>query len=329
MIVITGGAGFIGSAVAWELNNRGRTDLFIVDEEEPGPTKSDNLNPLQYEQYIDKHSFRERINERSLEPEPEAIFHLGACSSTTEDDMDFLMDNNVEYTLDLARYALNNDVRFVYASSAATYGDGSKGYSDNHDLIPELEPLNKYGRSKQLVDEHALDHGWLEEIVGLKYFNVYGPNEYHKGEMRSVMNKSFSQARENGTIRLFKSHRDDYEHGRQKRDFLYVKDAVDMTLFFLDNPGLAGIYNVGVGEARTFDALAEAIFGALDRSVDIEYFDMPEEIRPNYQYFTEADLTKIRNAGYTDGLHSLEDGISDYVRSYMITDQPHLVPETA
>jgi ADP-L-glycero-D-manno-heptose 6-epimerase len=326
MKIVTGGAGFIGSALVWALNVRGHEDVLVVDEAELASRKQRNLEPLSFREYLDKHTFRERINDESLDGKPEVIFHLGACSSTTEDDMDYLMDNNVNYTKDLASYALDHDVRFIYASSAATYGDGSKGYSDDHELIPELEPLNKYGRSKQLFDEHALERGWLDEIVGLKYFNVYGPNEYHKGEMRSVQNKSFPQARDEGTIRLFKSHRDDYEHGQQKRDFLYVKDAVDMTLFFMENPDLAGIYNVGVGEARTFDDLAKTIFDALGKPVDIEYFDMPEDIRPNYQYFTEAELDKIRSAGYEDELYSLEEGVTDYVQQYLNTDSPHLDP---
>jgi ADP-L-glycero-D-manno-heptose 6-epimerase len=326
MKIVTGGAGFIGSALVWALNERGHEDVLVVDEAEPAPRKQRNLEPLSFREYLDKHTFRKRVNDESLDGAPEVIFHLGACSSTTEDDMDYLRDNNVNYTKDLASYALDHDVRFIYASSAATYGDGSKGYSDDHELIPELEPLNKYGRSKQLFDEHALERGWLDEIVGLKYFNVYGPNEYHKGEMRSVQNKSFPQARDEGTIRLFKSHRDDYEHGQQKRDFLYVKDAVDMTLFFMENPDLAGIYNVGVGEARTFDDLAKTIFDALGKPVDIEYFDMPEDIRPNYQYFTEAELDKIRSAGYEDELYSLEEGVTDYVQQYLNTDSPHLDP---
>ncbi|MFB6346154.1 MAG: ADP-glyceromanno-heptose 6-epimerase [bacterium] len=326
MYVVTGGAGFIGSALVWALNERGITDIVIVDHNLDKREKGNNLLPLNYREFINKDVFIQNIRNLNLDFSPEAIFHLGACSSTTEDDMDFLRRNNVDYSLDLARYALERDIRFIYASSAATYGDGSLGYSDDHELIPELQPLNKYGRSKQLVDEKAFEEGWLDEIVGLKYFNVYGPNEYHKGEMRSVQNKSFPQAREKGTIRLFKSHRNDYEHGQQERDFLYVKDAVDMTLFFLDNPETSGIFNIGVGNARTFDDLAEAIFDALDKPTKIEYFAMPEEIRPNYQYHTEADLTEIRNAGYTEDLYSLEEGIKDYVQNYLLNNSAHLTP---
>lgn len=324
MIVVTGGAGFIGSAVVWALNERGEYEILVVDEANISAKKQKNLEALQYSQYFDKDEFRRRILNDELEPVPDAIVHLGACSSTTEEDMDYLRDNNYQYTVDLAEYGLKNDVRFIYASSAATYGDGSLGYSDKHEMIPKLEPLNKYGLSKQMFDEHALENGWLDEIVGLKYFNVYGPNEYHKGEMRSVIHKSVPQAREDGVIRLFKSHRDDYEHGEQKRDFLYVKDAVEMTLFFLDNPDQAGIHNVGVGEARSFNDLATAIFEALKLPPKIEYFDMPGDIRPNYQYYTEADLTKIREAGYNPEITSLENGIREYVKEYIVTDTPRL-----
>lgn len=323
MIVVTGGAGFIGSALIWELNRRGHDEILVVDRLHEND-KWKNLRNLDFHDYMDKASFRESIRDSDLEYSPEVVFHLGACSATTEMDLDYLMDNNYRYTLDLARWCRDLDIRFIYASSAATYGDGSLGYSDGHDVIPELKPLNPYGFSKQRFDDFALRNGWLSEIVGLKYFNVYGPNEYHKGNMRSVVNKSFPQARDEGTIRLFKSHRDDYEDGQQKRDFLYVKDAVDMTLFFMENPGVNGIYNVGTGEARPFDDLANSLFDALDRPTSIEYFDMPEEIRPNYQYYTQAELSKIREAGYDGDIRSLEDGIRDYVENYLTRDDPYL-----
>lgn len=323
MIIVTGGAGFIGSALIRELNRRGHEDVLVVDELEEGE-KWKNLRSLAFRDYQHKTEFRENVRQGTLPYEPEAVFHLGACSSTTETDATYLMDNNYRYTKELARWALERDIRFVYASSAATYGDGSNGYVDDHELIPELEPLNKYAFSKQRFDELAYREGWLDEIVGLRYFNVYGPNEYHKGEMRSVVNKSYPQVINNGTIRLFKSHRDDVEHGQQKRDFLYVKDAVDMSLSFLENPDLTGIYNVGTGRARPFDDLAASIFDALDEPVEIEYFDMPDHIRPNYQYYTEADLSKLRDAGYDGEITSLEDGIEDYVTNYLQTDDPYL-----
>lgn len=323
MIVVTGGAGFIGSALIWELNQRGHDDILVVDRLHESD-KWKNLRNVNFHDYIDKADFRKTVNDRDLDYSPDVVFHLGACSSTTETDLDYLMDNNYAYTQDLARWSLERDVRFIYASSAATYGDGSRGYSDDHEGIPDLEPLNPYGFSKQRFDDYALRKGWLSDLVGLKYFNVYGPNEYHKGNMRSVVNKSFPQARDEGTIRLFKSHRDDYEDGQQKRDFLYVKDAVDMTLFFMENPDVSGIFNIGTGQPRTFDDLAESIFDALDKPSDIEYFDMPEDIRPNYQYYTEADLTKLREAGYDHDVHDLEEGIRDYVENYLTRENPYL-----
>lgn len=323
MIVVTGGAGFIGSALVWGLNRRGHEDILVVDRLHESD-KWKNLRNVNFVDYMDKEKFRKKIKDRELEYSPEFVFHLGACSSTTETDLDYLMDNNYRYTLDLARWCRDLDIRFVYASSAATYGDGSKGYSDRHETIPGLEPLNPYGFSKQRFDDFAFRQDWLDEIVGLKYFNVYGPNEYHKGDMRSVVNKSFPQAQDNGTIRLFKSHRQDYEDGQQERDFLYVKDAVKMTLFFMENRDVNGIFNIGTGQARTFDDLAKSLFDALDKPVDIEYFDMPEDIRPNYQYYTEADLSKLRNAGYSDDTYSLEDGINDYVQNYLTKKNPYL-----
>lgn len=323
MIVVTGGAGFIGSALVWELNNRGYTNIKIVDDLETGK-KWKNIRSLDYLDYQNKWKFLEDVQEEELAGDVETVFHLGACSATTEEDATYLMKNNYEYTKTLAKWSLNQDIRFIYASSAATYGDGGKGYSDNHDLIPELKPLNKYAFSKLRFDEHAYRKNWLHEIVGLRYFNVYGPNEYHKGNMRSVVNKSFPQAINNGTIKLFKSHRDDIEHGQQKRDFLYVKDAVDMTLFFHENPNITGIYNIGTGQARPFDDLAASVFDALDKPTDIEYFDMPEDIRENYQYYTEADLTKLRDAGYEKTITDLKDGIKDYVVNYLNTDGIYL-----
>ncbi|MFB6346099.1 MAG: ADP-glyceromanno-heptose 6-epimerase [bacterium] len=323
MIVVTGGAGFIGSALVWELNRRGHEDILVVDRLYESD-KWKNLRRIDFLDYLDKQDFLEAVKDDRLEYSPDVVFHLGASSSTTETDLDYLMKNNYGYTRELAKWCLENGSRFIYASSAATYGDGSNGYSDDHENISRLSPLNPYGFSKQRFDEYAHRKGWLSDIVGLKYFNVYGPNEYHKGNMRSVVNKSYPQARDEGTIRLFKSHVSEYEHGQQKRDFLYVKDAVKMTLFFMENPEVNGIYNIGTGTARTFDDLAKSIFDALDKPVDIEYFDMPEDIRPNYQYYTQADLTKLRNAGFTDELHTLEEGIKDYVINYLDSDNGYL-----
>ncbi len=323
MIVVTGGAGFIGSAIVWELNNRGYHEIMVVDR--LGTEKKwRNLRNLEIVDYWDKQEFLSMVGSDDLPVVPEAILHLGACSATTQEDADYLMRNNYQYTKHLARYALEHDSRFIYASSAATYGDGELGYRDDHNLLSQLRPLNKYALSKYVFDLHALHNGWLDDIVGLKYFNVYGPNEYHKGEMRSVIHKSFGQARENSKIRLFKSHREDYKDGEQKRDFLYVKDAVDMSLFFLENPDVNGIFNIGCGEARTFNHLARAVFKTLDLPEKVEYFDMPADIRDRYQYFTEANISKLREAGYEKDIYSLEEGVTDYINNYLLTDDPHL-----
>lgn len=323
MIIVTGGAGFIGSALVWGLNEKGHDDILVVDQFETGQ-KWKNLRSLEYLDYMNKNRFLEHVEEDTLPYDPDGVVHLGACSSTTEDDLEYLMQNNYRYTKELAEWSLQYGIRFLYASSAAVYGDGDKGYSDDHDLIPELKPLNKYAFSKQRFDEFAWRRGWLDDMVGLRYFNVYGPNEYHKGEMRSVVNKSLPQALDEGVIRLFQSHREDIEDGQQKRDFLYVKDAVDMTLHFLENPDLAGVFNIGTGKARPFDDLAEAIFDALDQPTQIEYFEMPDHLRENYQYFTKADLSKLRDSGYDQSITSLEDAVNDYVTNYLLQDDPYL-----
>jgi ADP-L-glycero-D-manno-heptose 6-epimerase len=246
----------------------------------------------------------------------DAVFHLGACSSTTETDVSFLMDNNFEYTKQLTQWSADENIRLIYASSAATYGDGSQGFSDDEEKLETLRPLNPYGYSKQLFDLWAKRNGLLEKIVGLKYFNVFGPNEYHKQEMRSFVLKAFEQINAIGKVRLFKSHRPDYKDGEQKRDFLYIKDAVDMTLFFFDNPKTAGIYNLGAGVARTWNDLAKAVFAAMDKKPNIEYIDMPDSVRNQYQYFTEADISKLRSAGYKKPITPLESAVKDYVQNY-------------
>jgi ADP-L-glycero-D-manno-heptose 6-epimerase len=250
----------------------------------------------------------------------EAIIHMGACSATTETDSNYLMENNYRYTLTLAEHCIKNDIRFIYASSAATYGDGSMGYDDDEKGLIKLQPMNMYGYSKHIFDLKARREGWLNKIAGLKFFNVYGPNEYHKGDMVSVVYKAFNQIKENGYVNLFKSHRQDFEHGEQKRDFIYVMDAVDMVLFFLKNPGKSGIYNIGTGKARMFKDLVTAVFKAMDLEPKIKYMDMPVEIRDRYQYFTEAEMDKIQNIGYNLQPHNLEDGIKDYVQNYLMKD---------
>lgn len=317
MIVVTGGAGFIGSALVWRLNQLGKKNIIIVDRLGIDE-KWKNLVPLAYADYFDKGEFIDKIVNDEIEFEIEAIIHMGANSATTEKDADHLMENNYKYTQALAKYALEKDIRFIYASSAATYGDGSLGFEDTDENCLKLHPLNMYGYSKNIFDVYAYNNGMLNNIVGIKYFNVYGPNESHKGDMRSVVHKAFEQVRDYGKVNLFKSLHPDYKDGEQKRDFVYVKDAVEMTLFFLDHKDKNGLYNVGGGTARTWNALVTALFNAVGKPVNIEYVDMPEHLAEKYQYFTEANLAKIKKVGYRNPLYSLEDGVTDYVKNYLL-----------
>ena len=315
-IVVTGGAGFIGSNVVKSLNELGEDKIFIVDNLDKSE-KWKNLVTLNFEDYIHKDIFLDEIKKGSFDGSVKAIIHLGARSSTTEQDVDFLMKNNYEYTKELAKWSIKNNVRFIYASSAATYGDGSKGFSDAHETIPKLKPLNAYGFSKQIFDLWALKNKILDKIVGLKYFNVYGPGEYHKGDMRSMVLKAYEQIKRDGKIRLFKSYKPEYKDGEQLRDFIYVKDAVDMTLFFLEKPELNGIFNIGTGQPRSWNDLARAVFSSLKMELNIEYIDMPEEIKDKYQYFTRAEMKKIKDAGYEKPLTSLEEAVKDYILNYL------------
>ena len=317
MIAVTGGAGFIGSALVHELNLRGIDEIFIVDSDDH-KEKRQNLAALKYAALQDKITFLANLRHRRL-PAFDAILHMGACSSTTEIDWDYLRKNNLEYTKALARYALEKGIRFIYASSAATYGDGALGYDDDEAAIDALKPLNLYGKSKQDFDLWAREEKALEHIVGLKYFNVYGPNEYHKGDMQSLIRKGFFQIRETGKMRLFKSYKPQYKNGAQERDFLYIKDAVAMTLFFLDRPDVSGLFNVGSGTARNWNDLARALFNAMGRDANIEYIDMPASIRDQYQYHTQAAMDKIIKAGHTHEATSLEEGIRDYVQNFLIS----------
>ena len=268
MIVVTGGAGFIGSALVHALNRRGCTDICVVDIEDH-PEKKKNLAALKFSHLVSPEPFLEQVLAGSLEG-MDTLFHLGACSSTTETNVDFLTRNNFQFTQHLARYCLERDIRFIYASSAATYGDGRQGYSDDVSRLATLKPLNPYGQSKQDFDVWAHQEGVLGRMVGLKYFNVFGPNEYHKEDMRSMVLKGYEQIRNTGKIRLFKSYRNEYGDGQQVRDFVYVQDAVAMTLFFHDHPEINGLFNVGSGQARCWNDLAQALFGAMNRAPVIE-----------------------------------------------------------
>ena len=319
MIIVTGGAGFIGSAIVWELNNRGESDIIIVDELGTD-NKWKNLVGLKFEDFINKNVFLDQVL-TGKHLEVDSIIHMGANSSTTEKDADSLLSNNYEYTKKLAEFCLWNDIKFIYASSAATYGDGSLGFDDDLTLTMKLRPLNMYGYSKILFDVWAIRHDAFKEIVGIKYFNVYGPNEYHKGDMRSVVHKAFEQIRDSGKVKLFKSRNPEYNDGEQKRDFIYVKDAVNMTLHFLEHKEKSGLYNVGSGKARTWNDLVTALFKSLNLPLNIEYIDMPIYLADKYQYFTEATLKRIKQTGYKKQLNSLETGVSDYVKNYLLGKQ--------
>ena len=320
MILVTGGAGFIGSAIVAELNARGVEDILIVDilgKDE----RWKNLRNLSFADYMEADDFSEMVSDSDIEIELDAIIHMGACSDTTERDCSYLAKNNYEFSKLLAGWALEQGARFIYASSAATYGDGSQGFVDDEAQIETLRPLNMYGYSKQMFDLWCKRQGLLDKFVGIKFFNVFGPNEYHKADMRSFIIKAFQQINETGGVKLFKSHLPDFSDGGQLRDFIYVKDAVDMTLFFLERPDLGGIYNVGTGNARNWNDLAKATFTAMGKETNIEYIPMPEHLQGKYQYYTQADITKIRNAGYEKDTTTLEDAIADYVQNYLMKDE--------
>ncbi|HEU4586328.1 MAG TPA: ADP-glyceromanno-heptose 6-epimerase [Gemmatimonadaceae bacterium] len=320
-VLVTGGAGFIGSALVWGLNARG-IDAVVIADRLGTSDKWRNLAPLRFEDYLEADDLFPRLESGSL-GEFSLVLHMGACSSTLERDASYLARNNFEFTKTLARWSLANEVRFVYASSAATYGDGAAGMSDRvrstNDLAP-LRPLNAYGYSKQLFDLYALSHGMLERVVGLKFFNVFGPNEGHKGEMRSLVNKAYEQIRDTGRVKLFKSYRPEYRDGEQRRDFVYVKDVVEMTLHLARAGGAAGLYNVGSGEAHTWLDLAHALFAAMGREPEIEFIEMPEAMRARYQYHTCADISRLRATGYDAPVTPLDAAVADYVRDYLEPD---------
>lgn len=319
--IVTGGAGFIGCNLVKALNARGCTNIVVVDRLDD-PRKEKNLAILRYREYLDKQQFRERLR-AGTQDKPDTVFHLGACSSTTETDENYLKDNNFEYTRELCEWSLQKGVRFVYASSAATYGDGALGFSDDVAKLKSLRPLNAYGWSKHRFDLWALEQGILDRIAGLKYFNVYGPHENHKDDMRSVVNKAYREIRDTGSLRLFKSYRPEYADGCQERDFLYVDDAVACTLFFGDNPGVGGLFNCGTGTARTWLDLARAVFTAMNVPQRILFTEMPDSIRDKYQYHTRAEVENLRRAGYTRPFASVEQGVTDYVRNHLAkTEQP-------
>lgn len=309
--IVTGGAGFIGSNLIEALNKRGEDHILIIDDLGQDE-KWRNLVGLNYADYWEKDDFRFHLRNDSL-GDADVVFHLGACSSTTERNAAFLADNNYRFSCELCEWCLRHKARFVYASSAATYGAGAEGYSDDFEKVARLKPLNMYGYSKQMFDLWALRQGFFDKIAGIKYFNVYGPREAHKGDMRSMVHKAFCQISETGKVRLFKSEHPDYRDGEQLRDFMYIKDAVAVTMFFAENQDVNGLFNCGSGCARTWLDLTRAVFAAMQREPQIEFIDMPEALRAKYQYRTEADVSRLRAAGYTAPFISLEEGVRDYI----------------
>lgn len=317
-IIVTGAAGFIGRNIVAELNARGEEEIILVDELGKDE-KWKNLVGLRYEDIVSPEEFLGLIEDGAF-ADARSVIHMGACSATTEKDADYLLRNNYQYTRVLCNWTQSHEIRFVYASSAATYGDGSHGYDDTDATTLKLVPLNMYGYSKHMFDLWALKQSLFENIVGLKYFNVFGPYEDHKGDMRSVVSKSYEQIRQSSAVKLFKSYKPEYRDGEQMRDFIYVKDAVDVTLHFalqpFDAPG--GLFNCGTGKARTWVDLVNSVFAAMDLPPKIEFIEMPSALQGKYQYFTQADDAKLRHAGYKKPFTSLEDGIRQYVQEYYI-----------
>ncbi len=327
MILITGAAGFIGSVLVHELNQHGVEDLLLCDHFESAE-KWKNLRGLKYESFVTM----ENLFSHPVWKKPaglKAIYHMGACSDTTQNDMDFLYANNTEYTNRLLTLAAAKNIPIVYASSAATYGAGEQGYVDDHKGIPKLRPLNKYGYSKQLSDEWILKQTKKPKVwFGVKFFNVFGPQEYHKGKMSSVVFQAFNQIKEGGEVKLFKSHRPEYKDGEQLRDFVYVKDVVRAMIELIaagkKKPSISGIYNLGTGEARSFHDLVKATYAGMGMEPKIKFIDMPPELKNQYQYFTQADMGKLKKALPKFKFTRLEDAVSDYVKNHLAAEDQFL-----
>ena len=323
MYIVTGGAGMIGSALIWKLNELGISDILVVDHLALSE-KWKNLVNRRFAEYLPREIFLEKVIHDALGYTIEGIFHLGACSSTTERNVDYLFSNNTEYSKTLIRYALDKGIRIINASSAATYGNGNQGFSDAPEAVERYKPLNAYGYSKHLVDMWASRENLQDFFVSLKFFNVYGPNEYHKGDMQSVVVKAFHQVLETGKVRLFASDRPEYQDGGQLRDFIYVKDCVDVMWWLMEHPAVNGLFNLGTGSARTWNDLARALFAGMGREERIEYIPLPDHLRGKYQYFTEAPMERLKQTGCPMSRHTLEAGVADYVTNYLTQDDPHL-----
>ena len=321
MIVVTGAAGFIGSNLITGLNQSGYKDLLLVDDFSR-PDRERNYCDKQFSALLDRREFSSWIREHYRQVQ--MVIHLGARTDTTEFSWEVFLELNLDYSKDVFRLCVEYGLPLIYASSAATYGLGEHGFADSHELVPDLQPLNPYGRSKNDFDHWVLEQERKPFFwAGLKFFNVYGPNEYHKGRMASVVYHAFHQIRKTGGMKLFRSHHPDFGDGEQARDFIYVKDVVDVILFMMEKRPESGLYNLGTGLASTFGDLVKYTFEALDKIPDISFIDTPADIRDKYQYFTEADMGKLRRVGYDKPFTSLEEGVMDYTRNYLIEEGIH------
>ena len=326
MIVVTGGAGFIGSSIVWALNQRGKDNILIVDHLGKDNDKWRNLVPLRYIEYLERDSFIECVENDSLPDNISCIIHFGACSRTTESDNTYLVKNNFKYTEAIAAYCLDKHIRLIYASSASTYGNCESDFKDSVDDLENLRPINMFGYSKHMFDLWVKRNDVFDDMVGLKFSNVYGPNEYHKGPMKSVVLSAYEQIRDSHKVELFKSDNDDYKDGEQMRDFIYIKDVVDIVLHFLDHPEINGIYNAGSGKARTWNDLAKAVFKAMGKEINIDYIDMPDNLRAKYQHFTELNMKKLEKTGFNTKFRSMEKNVLDYIQNYLLKNK-HLGDE--
>lgn len=321
MIVLTGGAGFIGSCFLKKLNDEGITDILVVDHL-GNKAKWKNLSGKKFADYLHKDDFRKLLEEGKFNGKIHSVVHLGACSATTETDADYLMNNNFVYSRELGEFCDKNKIRFIYASSAATYGNGEFGYSDKS--IDGLRPLNCYGLTKHLFDQWVFAKKLDTKFTGIKFFNVFGPNEYHKGSMMSMVYKSYKQISESGKVKLFKSYNEEYQDGGQLRDFIYVKDTVEIMFKMLYNEDFTGIYNLGTGQNRSWNDLANAAFSAMNKMPNIEYIDMSAELTKQYQNYTKADTNKLMSKLGEFSFTSLEDSVADYINNYLSNENQYL-----